>query len=394
MISRPSAMQSVRSALAANPVCALLGPRQCGKTTLALELARGRRAHYFDLETATGRARMARPELTLAPLSGLIIIDEIQQQPELFTALRPLADRTRSRARFLILGSAAPALVRGASESLAGRVGFVHLGPLDLNEVSKGKSAPKSRLEAVTHRLWLRGGFPRSYLARTDLLSLHWRQDFIRTFLERDIPQLGIRIPAETLRRFWLMIAHYHAQIWNGAELARALGTTEHSVRHYLDLLTGTYLLRQLPPWYENLGKRQFKSPKVYVRDAGLLHALLGLPARADLEGHPKFGASWEGFALEQLLSVAGTDQAYFWGTHSGAELDLMLIHRGRRYGVEFKASAAPTMTRSLHIALADLGLKRAWIVYPGHETYPVHEKVEAIPLGSLTAKFARGTIR
>jgi predicted AAA+ superfamily ATPase len=390
MISRPSAMQSVRSALAANPVCALLGPRQCGKTTLALELARGRRSHYFDLETATGRARMARPELTLAPLSGLVIIDEIQRQPELFTALRPLADRPRSRTRFLILGSASPELVRGASESLAGRLGFVHLGPLDLNEVAKGRPASPSRRDATMQRLWLRGGFPRSYLARTDALSLQWRRDFIRTFLERDIPLLGIRIPSETLRRFWLMIAHYHAQIWNGAELARALGVTEHTVRHYLDLLTGTYLLRQLPPWFENLGKRQFKSPKVYVRDAGLLHALLGIPARADLEGHPKFGASWEGFALEQLLSVAGTDQAYYWGTHSGAELDLMLIHRGRRYGVEFKAAAAPTMTRSLHIALGDLGLERAWIVYPGRESYLVHERIEAIPLESLVARLVR----
>lgn len=387
MISRLAAMRSVRSALAANPVCALLGPRQCGKTTLALELARGRRSHYFDLETATGRARMARAELTLAPLSGLIIIDEIQRLPELFTVLRPLADRTRSRARFLILGSASPELVRGASESLAGRVGFVHLGPFDLNEVSHGRAA-------TMQRLWLRGGFPRSYLARSDAQSSRWRQDFIRTFLERDIPQLGIRIPAETLRRFWLMIAHYHAQIWNGAELARALGVTEPTVRHYLDLLTGTYLLRQLPPWFENLGKRQFKSPKVYVRDSGLLHALLGIPTRADLDGHPKFGASWEGFALEQVLSVFGTDQAYYWGTHAGAELDLMLIHRGRRYGVEFKASAAATMTRSLHIALADLRLERAWIVYPGGETYPVDDRVEATPLKSLIAKLARGTMR
>jgi predicted AAA+ superfamily ATPase len=384
MIPRTHSMKAVQSALANNRVCVLLGPRQCGKTTLARELAKRRRSQYFDLETAVGRARLANPELTLAPLSGLVVIDEIQRQPELFTVLRPLADRPRSRARFLILGSASPDLVRGASESLAGRAGFVDLGPFDLGEVGQTKA----------QRLWRRGGFPRSFLARTDALSFHWRQDFIRTFLERDIPQLGVRIPAETLRRFWLMIAHYHAQIWNGAELARALGTSEHAVRGYLDLLTGTFLLRQLPPWFENLGKRQYKAPKVYVRDSGLLHALLSVQSQGDLEGHPKYGASWEGFALEQVLSVTGADQAFFWGTHAGAELDLLLIRRGRRYGIEFKTSAAPEMTRSLHIALADLKLERAWIVYPGNETYPVHERVEARSLSGTMNMLARLTKR
>jgi predicted AAA+ superfamily ATPase len=374
MILRTRSLKAVRGALANNPVCVLLGPRQCGKTTLAREIANRRRSHYFDLESAVGRARLANPELTLAPLSGLVVIDEIQRQPELFTVLRPLADRPRSRARFLILGSASPDLVRGASESLAGRVGFVDLGPFDLGEVGPTKA----------RRLWRCGGFPRSFLAHTDRLSFDWRQNFVRTFLERDIPQLGVRIPAETLRRFWLMIAHYHAQIWNGAELARALGTSEHTVRGYLDVLTGTFLLRQLPPWFENLSKRQFKAPKVYVRDSGLLHALLSVQTQEDLEGHPKYGASWEGFALEQALSVAGPGQAFFWGTHAGAELDLLLIRRGRRYGIEFKASAAPEMTKSLHIALADLKLERAWIVYPGNETYPVHDLVEATSLTGM----------
>ena len=373
-------MKAVQSALANNPVCILLGPRQCGKTTLARELAKRRRSHYFDLETAVGRARLADPELTLAPLAGLVVIDEIQRRPELFAALRPLADRARSRARFLILGSASPDLVRGASESLAGRVGFVDLGPLDLGEVGPRKAKT----------LWRRGGFPRSFLARTETLSFGWRQDFIRTFLERDIPQLGVRTPAETLRRFWLMIAHYHAQIWNGAELARALGTSEHTVRGYLDLLTGTFLLRQLPPWFENLGKRQYKAPKVYVRDSGLLHALLSVQSQGDLEGHPKYGASWEGFALEQVLSVTGAVQAFYWGTHAGAELDLLLIRRGRRYGIEFKTSSAPEMTKSLHIALADLKLERAWIVYPGSETYAVHERVETVPLDKITNVLGR----
>jgi hypothetical protein len=377
MIRRAQYLDVVESALQHNPICALLGPRQCGKTTLARTIAKRRAAHYFDLETEVGRARLAHPDLTLGPLKGLVIIDEIQRQPELFTSLRPLADRPRTPARFLILGSASPELVRGASESLAGRLGFVDLGPFDLREVGNAK----------LNRLWLRGGFPRSFLARTDALSFAWRQDFIRTFLERDIPQLGVRIPADTLRRFWMMMAHYHAQLWNGAELARALGVSEHTVRGYVDLLTGTFLLRQLPPWFENLGKRQFKSPKVYVRDSGLLHALLALETRADLEGHPKFGASWEGFALEQILSVAGAEQAYFWGTHAGAELDLLLLRRGRRYGVEFKASSAPQMTKSLHIALNDLKLERAWVVYPGTEAYALHERVQAVPIdGALNA--------
>jgi len=380
MIKRLLHLKAVQSALAHNPICAILGPRQCGKTTLARELAKQKESHYFDLETAIDRTRLAEPDLTLTPLTGLIVIDEIQRQPELFTALRPLADRPRSRARFLILGSAAPELVRGASESLAGRIGFVDLGPFDLREVS----------DAKLMKLWLRGGFPRSFLARSDKLSLDWRQDFIRTFLERDIPQLGVRIPAETLRRFWMMIAHYHAQLWNGAELARALGSSEHTMRGYLDLLTGTFLLRQLPPWFENLSKRQFKAPKVYVRDPGLLHALLALQTRSDMLGHPKYGASWEGFALEQILSVTGADQAYFWGTHAGAELDLLLIRRGRRYGVEFKTNAAPTMTKSLHIALDDLKLDRAWIVYPGNEVYPVHKLVEATPLPDIMRTLAK----
>ena len=377
MIRRVHSLKAVRSVLANNPVCALLGPRQCGKTTLSRQLAGRGKTHYFDLESATSRARLARPELTLTPLTGLVVIDEIQRHPELFTTLRPLADRSRSPARFLILGSASPALVRGASESLAGRVGFVDLGGFDLREVG----------EKHWRKLWQRGGFPRSFLARNAAASMQWRQDFIRTFLERDIPQLGVRIPTEALRRFWMMVAHYHGQIWSGAELARSLAVSEHTVRGYLDLLTGTFLLRQLQPWFENISKRQYKAPKVYVRDSGLLHALLSVGSEEELDGHPKYGASWEGFALEQVLSVAGSDQAFYWGTHAGAELDLVLFRRGRRFGVEFKTSEAPEMTKSLHIALEDLKLERAWIVYPGTEVYPVHERVEAISLNGLLKK-------
>ena len=379
MIRRPRALEAIQRTLAHNPVCALLGPRQCGKTTLAGAVVRGRKdAHVFDLESATGRARLAQPELALSPLTGLVVIDEIQRAPELFEVLRPLADRPRTPARFLILGSASPDLIRGTSESLAGRVGFVDLGGFDVTEVGTGHM----------RRLWVRGGFPRSYLAKTETVSMRWRRDFVRTFLERDVPQLGIRIPPEALRRFWMMLAHYHGQIWNGAELARSLGVNEHSVRRYLDVLCGTYLVRQLPPWFENLSKRQYRAPKVYVRDSGLLHALLGVDSWEGLTGHPKLGASWEGFALEHALATVQGADAYFWGTHAGAELDLLLLQGGRRFGVEFKYGDAPVMTKSLHIALADLKLERAWIVYPGSESYRVHEQVEVVPLVGLAERF------
>ena len=380
MIPRPQALKAVETALEESPVCALLGPRQCGKTTLARQIAQKGKAHFFDLETAISRTRLEdSPELALSELEGLVVIDEIQRLPGLLATLRPLADRPGHPARFLILGSASPELVKGASESLAGRVSFVDLGGFGLEEVG-ADGLPV---------LWQRGGFPRSFLAASDSASERWRQNFIRTFLERDIPQLGIRIPAETLRRFWMMVAHYHGQIWNGAELARSFGVSETTVRHYLDLLTGTFLLRQLPPWFENLGKRQYKAPKVYVRDSGLLHSLLGARRRDELLGHPKLGASWEGFALEQVLHAAKTSEAFYWGTHAGAELDLVLFRGGRRYGVEFKHADAPAMTKSMHIALEDLKLECAWFVYPGKESYRVHEKVRVCPLPELLEELA-----
>jgi uncharacterized protein len=377
VIRRPRPLAAIRETLAHFPVCALLGPRQCGKTTLAREIAGSRRAsHIIDLETAEGRARMRRPELTLGRLRGLVVIDEIQQMPELFAVLRPLVDRKTPRTKFLVLGSASPDVVRGSSESLAGRVGFVDLGGFSLDEI--GASAWRS--------LWLRGGFPRSFLARGATASIRWREEFVRTFLERDLPQLGVRIPSETLRRFWMMVAHYHGQIWNGAELARALGVSEHTVRGYLDLLSGAYVLRQLQPWMENLAKRQVRSPKVYVRDSGLLHALLGIEEMSDLEAHPKFGASWEGFAIEQILAALPRAPAYFWGTHAGAELDLVLGRGRRRVGVEVKASDAPGMTKSLHVALADLALDRVLVIYPGRARWPIHERVEVVPLDAALA--------
>ena len=383
MLNRSHALRAIELALAENPVCALMGPRQCGKTTLARTLAAKKKAQYFDLESASARSRLEHTaELVLGELRGLVVIDEIQRLPELFAALRPLADRRGTPARFLILGSATPALVKGASESLAGRIGFVDLTGFTLEETGA------EHLRA----LWLRGGLPRSFLAAGEAASYRWRRNFIRTFLERDIPQLGIGIPAETLRRFWMMVAHYHGQIWNGAELARSFGVSEMTVRSYLDLLTGTFLLRQLPPWFENIAKRQYKAPKVYVRDTGLLHALLGLHAEADLQGHPKVGASWEGFALEQVLASANDVEAFYWGTHAGAELDLLLFHGRKRYGIEFKHADAPVMTKSLHIACADLHLDRAWIVHPGRDSYPVHEKVRACPLPEILSQLQRLT--
>lgn len=373
MIVRRAALRHLKQVLEENPVGALLGPRQCGKTTLARELAMESSAHWFDLERADDRAALAQPELTLRPLQGLVVIDEVQRLPALFQTLRPLADRQGAPARFLILGSASPSIVKGVSESLAGRVGFMDLGGFHLEEVD------------VAEDLWLRGGFPRSFLAANDRASQRWRTDFIRTLLEQDLPQLGIRTAAETLRRFWTMLAHYHGQVWNAAELARALSASEPTARHYLDILCGTYLARRLQPWHTNLGKRELKAPKVYLRDSGLLHTLLGINNRQALMSHPKLGASWEGFALEQALSLFGQEDAYFWGTHNGAELDLLLFRNGKAWGFEFKVGDGPRMTKSMQIALDDLQLDRAWIIYPGDKRYPVHERVEALPLKLLS---------
>jgi uncharacterized protein len=378
LLNRPRLLSRLATALDEAPVVALLGARQTGKTTLAQLLARAfpssEPVHRFDLETSADLAALRIPEMVLAPLEGMVIIDEVQRQPDLFRVLRPLVDRDPLPARFLLLGSASPDLVRGVSETLAGRVRFVQVGGFSLDEV-----APE-RFES----LWLRGGFPRSFLAESDAASSRWRESFISTFLERDIPQLGIRVPAETLRRFWIMLCHFHGNIWNASELARSLGSSEKTARHYLDILAGSFMVRVLPPWHENIAKRQFKSPKVYLRDTGLLHQLLGIESMSDLRSHGKFGASWEGFALEQTLELLGESQAFFWGTHSGAELDLMVTRHGRRYGFEFKCTDSPSMSRSLHTALDDLHLARAYVVYPGARRFPIHECAEALPLAAI----------
>lgn len=373
-IQRTALLERIREGLGARPVVALLGPRQCGKTTLARAITKTDGGAYFDLENPRDDARLQNPQLALEGLRGLVVLDEIHRRPDMMPLLRVLADRRPLPARFLILGSASPALIRGASETLAGRIHFVNMGGFTLEEIG----AEKAR------NLWLRGGFPDSFLALTTKLSVKWREDFIQTFLERDIPQLGFRFPAAMLRRFWIMVAHYHGQTWNGSEIGASLGVSHHATRRYLDALTGAYMIRQLPPWFINSGKRMVKSPKVYLRDSGLLHALLGIDERPALESHPKLGASWEGFVIEQILSTVGERDAYFWATQSRAEVDLLLVRKGRRWGVEIKHADAPTLTRSMKVALDDLGLERMWVVYPGHDRYSLHDKVECVGLQDM----------
>jgi predicted AAA+ superfamily ATPase len=310
---------------------------------------------------------------------GLVVIDEVQRRPDMFPVLRVLADQERRGRRFLILGSASPELLRQGSETLAGRIAFVEMAGFDLGETGA----------AAQRRLWWRGGFPRSFLARSDAASTQWRRDFIRTFLERDVMQLGIRVPAPVLRRLWMMLAHYHGQAWNASEISRSLGEAHTTVKRHLDALTGALVVRQLQPWHENLGKRQVKAPKVYVRDAGLLHALLGADSAAALDAHPKVGASWEGFVIEELIGLAGERNAFYWRTQAGAELDLLLFLRGHRIGVEVKYADAPSMTRSMHACIENLKLDRLYVVYPGQESYSLRPGVEVMPLAQVRERVA-----
>jgi predicted AAA+ superfamily ATPase len=358
-------------------VATLLGPRQCGKTTLARLLAAEQGAQYFDLEHPADVRRLEQPMTALEPLRDLVVIDEIQRQPSLFPILRVLADRRPLPARFLVLGSASPDLIHSTSESLAGRVGFVEMSGFTLDEVG----LPAQR------QLWWRGGFPLSFLAEHDEASRQWRDNFMRTFLERDLRAFGVQIPAMALRRLWTMLAHYHGQVGNASEIARSLGVSPPTVRHHLDILAGAFMLRLLPPWFENVGKRQVKSPKVYVRDTGLLHELLGLDSFARLEAHPKLGASWEGFVLETILGVTGDRQAYFWATHGGHELDVLLLWRGQRVGVEIKYADAPAVTKSMRVALTDLRLDRLFLVYPGTQSYRIDERIETLALDNVTER-------
>ena len=374
VIDRKTDVRVVQTALKRSRVVALLGPRQCGKTTLATQFVSANSLNYFDLEDPTSLARLDEPDTVLRPLRGVVVIDEIQRRPDLFPLLRVLADRRPLPARFLILGSASPDLLKQSSESLAGRLETVPLEGFRLADL-------QAKMQG---RHWLRGGFPLSYTATTEAGSFAWRRQFLQTFLERDLPQLGVNIPAVALRRFWYMLAHYHGQIWNAAELARAMAVNESTVRRYLDLLTGVFMVRQLPPWFENLGKRQVKAPKVYLRDSGLLHALLGISNQRDLEHHPKVGASWEGYAVEEVLKALRPDDAYYWATYNGAEIDLVIFKNGRRIGVECKRADAPTITPSMRIALDNLKLDELQVVYPGEKRYTLSKGVEVAPLAEM----------
>ncbi len=377
MIERTRYLHDLRRAMKCSVITALVGPRQCGKTTLAREVLPPSSAAYFDLEDPRSVVRLEQPMTALAGLRGLVVIDEIQRRPDLFPVLRVLADRRPAPCRFLILGSATPELLRQSSETLAGRVEILTMGGFSLEELGP----------AALRKHWRRGGFPRSFLGRSEEDSRSWRRQFIQALLERDLPQLGIGIPAQALLRFWTMLAHYHGGVWNAAEPARSLGVSQPTVRRYLDLLAGLFMVRQLQPWHENLKKRQVKSPKVYIRDSGLLHELLGMRNERDLLSHPKCGASWEGYAIEQVLRAAGPDQAFFWATHQGAELDLLLFRNGKRYGVEVKRQDAPGLTPSMRIASEDLGLDHLTILYPGDQTYDLAKGVTAVPLAAVAAQ-------
>ncbi len=383
-IRRGRHVGAVRRLLRDNPVVAILGARQVGKSTLARQVManwRGPRA-FFDLEDPVDRRRLEDPGLGLRDLRGLVVLDEIQHLPEVFQLLRVLADRPRQPARFLVLGSASPALLRQTSESLAGRIAFHEMEGFTLEEAPQGRGLP-------IERLWLRGGFPASFLARSDARSLEWRLDFIRTFMTRDLPALDVGVPPAQLERFWRMLAHWHGQIWNASEFGRSLGTGDHTARRYLDLLSQTFVVRVLRPWHENLGKRQVKAPKVYIADSGMAHALLGIETREELTGHPKVGATWEGFLLAQVIRRLGArpDECFFWATHQGAELDLLVVRGKRRLGFEFKLAEAPGLTASMHIAQHDLKLDHLTVVHGGRENWSLSAKASAVSAAGLIDK-------
>ena len=378
MVNRPRQLSRLKSLLKSFPVVAILGARQVGKTTLAEALRKHwkKPSHVFDLENTHDLGRLADPLLTLEPLKGLVVLDEVQRLPELFPVLRVLADRRPIRTRFLLLGSASPNMQRQGNESLAGRIAYYSLDGLSLEEVGVKNH----------EKLWIRGGFPRSFLAKTNLESQTWRDDFVTTFLERDLPQLGIRVSATTLRRFWTMLAHFHGQVWNASQFSRNFGVNHTTIRHYLDILTSGFVIRQLQPWHENVSKRQVKAPKIYLTDSGLLHSLLGLASKADVEAHPKIGASWEGFVLSQVVNRLSVrpQECFFWATHAGAELDLLIVRGRKRWGFEVKRTAAPTITPSMRTALSDLKLQRLFVIHAGEHSFDMAKNIRAIALPHL----------
>ncbi len=374
MIKRGDYKEFVDKALGRSRAVALLGPRQCGKTTLAREFVDIYSPNYFDLEDDPSIIALADPKTALASLKGLIVIDEVQRRPEIFPILRVLLDRTPLPAKFLILGSASPDLLRQSSESLAGRLELIEMDGFNLSEVGVKKAS----------LLWTRGGFPLSFLAKNDADSFAWRNSFIKTFLERDLRAQGIDVPTVALHRFWTMLAHSHGQIWNAAPFATSLGLSQPTVRKYLDILTGLFMVRQIQPWYANIKKRQVKAPKIYIRDTGILNSLLGIKTDADVPRHPSCGASWEGFVIEEIIHTVEPDDVYYWATHQGAEIDLILFKGGKMYGVEIKRQDAPTMTPSMRIALEDLKLEHIAVIYPGTKRYELHKKVSVVPFQQI----------
>ena len=376
MIQRQAWLNNIRTALGRSRIVTLIGPRQCGKTTLAREFLPEDSVNYFDLEDPVSLSRLDEPMTALGSLRGLVVIDEVQRRPDLFPVLRVLVDRKGYEGQFLILGSASGDLLRQSSETLAGRMETLTLSGFDLGELG---------YESMEQH-WLRGGFPLSYLAATDTDSMVWRKQFIQALLERDLPQWGVRSASTALWRFWTMLAHYHGQTWNAAEPARAMGVSESTTRRYLDLLSDAFMVRQLQPWHANLRKRQVKSPKIYIRDSGLLHQLLGLGSERELMTHPKLGASWEGYVIEAVLNAVRPDEAFFWATHQGAEIDLVLRINGKLLGVECKRTDAPGMTPSIRIALDDLKLEAIAVVYPGSRRFSIAQGVEAVPLSEVAS--------
>ncbi len=378
-IRRGKELQILKERLKQSPVVAILGPRQCGKTTLSRQFARtikNKSVHFFDLEDPNDLARLGNPTLALGDLAGVVIIDEIQRSPELFPVLRVLVDR-RPDVKFLLLGSASRDLLAQSSESLAGRISYLEIGGFSLEHVSIKK----------LKKLWIRGSFPRSLLAGSEKSSYRWRQDFVTTFLERDVPALGLNIPAKMLRRFWLMLSHYHGQIFNASEIGRSLSVSDNTARRYLDILSGTFLVRQIQPWFYNTKKRLVKRPKLYFRDSGIMHSLLTLENYQDVVTSPKLGASWEGFALQQVIEHLNLreEEVYYWAVHTGAELDLVFLRRGKLWGVELKYNEAPKLTKSMKSAIEELELEHLWVVYSGNNCYPLSSKVSAVPINTLS---------
>lgn len=378
MIDRIAEINQIKSLLSQSPIVAIIGARQVGKTTITYEIEKSWNSPVtrFDCEDSDDLMRLNEPKLALKDLTGLVIIDEIQRKPDLFPLLRVLVDRQSNKAQFLILGSASPKLLKQSSESLAGRISYFNLNGFSLTEIGEDNEV----------KLWTRGGFPRSYLAKSDKTSFAWRKEFIRTFLERDIPQLGFNIPAITLRRFWNMLAHYHGQIWNGSELGRAFGMSHASVKRYVDLLSDALVVWQLKPWYQNISKRQVKAPKVYIKDSGILHGLLGIETFSGLENHPKIGASWEGFVISEILTKLNLelDDAYFWATHAGAELDLLVFVDGQAYGFEVKRTTTPKITPSMKYSLNNLSLKKLFVIHAGEHVFDLSKNIKAIPLNNI----------